>query len=607
MKRIALASVVLALAALGCGDDKARSLLPIDIVPAADVTGVANVHVVVTHGQGMTDQHVTWDRPAGETLKVAIYLPSSVEGAVSVSATAADASGAVVGVTGSQMATVSPGQVAAVVTLQLRRAEPGMGDAGMPADAAAGETGAPADAALVPDGGATEAGADAAPGDSAAPADTAPDLPVSLTWKPGEPLENDIVSRSFSPTVGIDGQGNALVAWSERSALKTRRYDVATKAWGDPKTVENKGSVGWVRLRMAANGYAVVVWGQAVGDVPMGDEGVWASSSRDGGNTWSPPKQVHRGPQYAEIVLAISRTGDARIAWEESMANMRTLWSARFDEGTGTWNDVAAVRPGEDTDYRYPKIAMDARGNGLLAWLQDDAQGEQSIWASSFQVGKALDAPALMDTHTGRADDPAVALMPDGSRGILVWGQSHPSGGDVMYRDWTPAGGFGSPTLMTTNPDWTGAHAVVMDHAATTTVTWSQPIASGKANVVVIRRLANQPWGAVEPLETSNQAAQRTDEYGYPAMGIDAIGNVHVTWARRMSATDPVTYSAVTRRYSGGLWQPEVTVGMKTGLRANDPEVAVSESGRAAISFYYYHPMGTQDPTAYTTFAALFQ
>jgi hypothetical protein len=90
-------------------------------------------------------------------------------------------------------------------------------------------------------------------------------------------------------------------------------------------------------------------------------------------------------------------------------------------------------------------------------------------------------------------------------------------------------------------------------------------------------------------------------------IGLDAIGTVHVAWARRMKTTEDNTYGAFTIRWSMGKWQPEQMIALKDGIRADDPGLAVGEDGHAAISFYYWDPAMTGDKDTYNTFAALYQ
>jgi hypothetical protein len=409
--------------------------------------------------------------------------------------------------------------------------------------------------------------------------------------------------------VAVDSKGNALVAWSESTSVKTRRYDAAAKTWGDTKTVESGGEVNSLSLGMGANGHATVVWNHYPrSEMPL-ESGPRASHSKDGGNTWSPPKLVHNGPMYHRAALAVSRDGHARMAWEESGMNINSLWSAHYNDSTGTWSDVALVKMGTDSYDRQPKIAMDAQGGGLLTWIQDEAM-QDSTFGTSFAANQPLKASQQLDNlTTDYTMSPAVAVTSDGSKGVAIW--IHHSSGAAGYELATAefaAGAWKAPEKFMTFPSFVSDPAVTIDQAATVTAVWSQPLTSGKVNLVSARRMAGQSWGAPAAIETANMSGGYTNEDPIPVMGLDSAGNVHVAWSRKLNADRmEFSFSIVTRRFSGGMWLPEQTLSMKPGLRASDPELAVGEDGRAAVAFTYYHPMGSMDPASYNTFAALFK
>ncbi|HXU83517.1 MAG TPA: hypothetical protein VN914_19125 [Polyangia bacterium] len=606
-----LARVVLLLALAGCGSSgKPRSLIPIDITVAPEVGTVSSVRIFVSQGTSFSnDQTLAWTAMAGQPMKVGMYVPDSVEGSIDVWVEGQDGSGTVIGRSSTQQATVHSGQTAAVVSLRIERVVPG--DGGVEPDAAPLPDGAqPPDTSVMPDASGDAVKPDAA-GDGPPPT---PDVPpmTGLTWTMPENLENDSLSRSRQPNVAIDGAGNALVAWSEGTAVRTRRWDAKAKAWGDAKMVVNQGDVNTVNLGMGANGHATVVWNYNPSTAMMGDQGLWASHSKDGGNTWSPPNHVHTGPMYARAALAVSRDGHARAAWEESAMNIDSLWSARYDDTTGTWADVAMVKVGNNPYDRYPKLAMDAQGGGLLVWLQGDAMDtNDSTWGSSFGANQALKPAQPLETFT--TDDtaaPAVAITSDGSKGVAIWIQKNSSGYDLFTADFT-GGAYKTPEKFMSFPSWVSDPAVALDQAGTLTAVWTQSLNSGKSNLVAARRLAGQPWGAPSPIETTNQAGGFTDEDPVARVKLDSAGNVFVAWSRKLKASLPMmedfSFGIVTRRFAGGMWQPEQALAMKTGLAASDPELAVSDDGRAAIGFVYFDPGMTGDADAYNMFALLYK
>jgi hypothetical protein len=185
--------------------------------------------------------------------------------------------------------------------------------------------------------------------------------------------------------------------------------------------------------------------------------------------------------------------------------------------------------------------------------------------------------------------------------------QRNSSAGYEIFSSDYVGGAWKPPLKVLASVSWVSAPVMVIDQTAAVTVAFTQPIASAKSNVVSVRRIEGQGWSAVTPLEFTNQAGQRTDEDPYPVIGLDGVGTVHVAWARKMKAMDQNTYGVFTTRYFMGKWQPEVMIGLKEGLRADDPRLSVGEDGHAIIGFYYYDPAQMGSPDAYNIFAALYQ
>jgi hypothetical protein len=610
-------SMVLGLALhAGCGGSSSRALLPVDIQPGP-VVGIKYVVVTVTEAAGdklVRSQQFDWSAGGAGPLRLGVYLPDGFSGQVAVQAEAFNGAAMRIGRSNRGTSPVVDGQLAPRVTLTLAPAT-GSGDGGADAgDGGAGSDGGgggdggppPGDGGLdAPgDGPAAEVGADLPP-----PGDANIDAPpvISASWKPGMDIEMDPLASSFTPDVAIDGAGNVLVAWREGAGVKLRRMDGATRAWGAVKTLEDRGTVDDIRVAVGAPGQALAVWFLRTADAPTGTRGIWASHSSDAGLTWSPPARIHDGPVYYELALAMGPGGGARVAWQESMNNINSLWCAYFDSGTRAFTGAAMVLGGSDADERYPRLAVDDIGRGLLTWVQDDSMGQDSVWGANF-LGPVLSSPQLLDSYTtDSAGEVDVAIAPVGGRGLAVWQQRNGStSADLWAAEWVSGQGW-QPPARVLNAAWVSSPAVAIDPAGNTTVAFTQPITGYKWNVIGLRRPAGGAWTAAAPLETTNQAAGRTDQDPVAHLAADAAGNVHAVWRRKTSATDDVA-SVIVRRFgaAAGAWEPEVVLGAVPMLKAYHPEIAVAPDGRAAASFYFLDPAQTANLASFNVYVALY-
>jgi hypothetical protein len=111
-------------------------------------------------------------------------------------------------------------------------------------------------------------------------------------------------------------------------------------------------------------------------------------------------------------------------------------------------------------------------------------------------------------------------------------------------------------------------------------------------------------WGPAIPLETTNMAPGRIDQFPWPRVAADAKGNVQVVWRRKL---DNTTFGVWARRYAvGGGWEPEQKLHSKPNLNAITGG-AVADNGLGMTAFVYINPPAGGDPDAYNIFAALYR
>jgi hypothetical protein len=606
------AAVVVMLGALiGCAGAEGQALIPVDIA-AGPLSTVKAVDVAASEtglmGREVRRQRYDWTAAAGAPLQVGLYLPDGFSGEVAVQARAYNGAGVPVGASNRVTLTATSGQRAAVVQLLLAPEAPAA-DGGADTRPDAGVPDGPRSDVPLPD-----APSDTAAPDGPAPDGPTPDGPAPRSWSPGENIEQDVLNSSYTPDVAIDGAGNVIVAWREGTGVKLRRHQGSTRAWGAIQTIEDRGTVDAVQVAMGSAGRALVVWYMNTAEVDATLQGLWARHSSDSGATWSSPVHVHTGPAYHDLALAMAAGGAARVAWEESSNNINSLWSAHFDPQDSSFTGVAMVKEGLDVNQRYPRVAIARNGDGLLAWVQDDEMGQDSIWAAEFS-GSTVRTPALLDSYTtDAAGEVDVAIAAEGGRALAVWQQRNGStSADLYYNEWSSGQGQGSAgwrgPMRILNAAWVSAPAVVIDRTGTSAaVAFTQPITGYRWNVIQTHWTASGGWATAQPLETTNQAEGLTTEDPAAHMGIDADGNIHAIWRRRISAMAP-TASVVVRRYTAATmaWQPEVILGEITDLKAYHPEIAVADEGRAAAAFYYLDPTSTGNAASFNVHIAFFR
>jgi hypothetical protein len=235
---------------------------------------------------------------------------------------------------------------------------------------------------------------------------------------------------SSRPRVGIDGAGNALVAWDQSDSSDTfpdgivaSRFDGA--AWSAPFPV-NDGTrySSWADLAVSAGGSAAVVWVQSTNPYDSGQSGggpsipnIWARVFD--GSSWGDPQRVgnadladYEGCERPAVVM--DAAGRAFAIWEEHRLAENRIVSARLDPAGPSWSTPATLAASATfTDHlSFPSIATDGSGNAFAVWQSDvpggsDAHGvaarfdaASGAWAAAepFETGGDVsDAIAAMD------------------------------------------------------------------------------------------------------------------------------------------------------------------------------------------------------------------
>ena len=183
------------------------------------------------------------------------------------------------------------------------------------------------------------------------------------SWEPAQRLG----SAAFAPgpQVALDRAGNATVAWAGQ-----REVQVSTRAasggWQPPIPVEAPGSdPDGVRLVMAPDGRAVVVWSQFVRPVRR----IMAAVRAAGSLVWGPSEALS-GPSYFghSADVALGRTGKAAAIWIRSEDTGFVSVEASVFGLRGNWGPPVQL---QRRPAIYPlQVDADRAGNIVALWLR---------------------------------------------------------------------------------------------------------------------------------------------------------------------------------------------------------------------------------------------
>jgi hypothetical protein len=341
----------------------------------------------------------------------------------------------------------------------------------------------------------------------------------------------------IEPRVSMDPDGHAMVAATGQfgNGMQTVviRFDPQS-GW----TSQELAPLGCNYIpAMTTGGNAIVYWVEYTPAFPTPVSEVWARTY-DVVTGWGAEELV--GPSggwalYSSI--AASPDGTAVLVWEEYDGTRTEVLSAHFNGDS--WIGPLAMDPpdgynaGNTGTYLGPPAAMDAQGNGLTVWLQEEEAylgGQMTragVWARRYVSGVGWQAPVKLDTvFSTQARNPSIAMSDDGSA-IVTWDEPDSTAVNlnptrIWTNRYTPAGGWGGPVphnvgmFSQSGMDAEGnVHLVYMDFTYTSNAVysvWSMQFKNATG------------WGqAVEIDGTWTKAA-------YHSIAISAGGTVTSVW-----------------------------------------------------------------------------
>ncbi|MEZ5650126.1 MAG: DUF4347 domain-containing protein [Burkholderiaceae bacterium] len=248
-------------------------------------------------------------------------------------------------------------------------------------------------------------------------------------WAPMLAAGADIMIYGCDLASGTDGRA-LMTDLASLSGADVAASDDRTGAGGDWQLEVATGAIGTSALSSDWQGTLDLV--PASGDTLVNDTG--------GGN--------HMTPSSAGQVAT---NGDNTVVvWENNGRIRYRVFGDGFDTGQLQIGNGGGSKAA-------PAVAMNAGGEFVIVWTDDDTGGNTSVFAARFdalgnvQTSAATDANGVQRVNTATSDDSReadVALRDDGSF-LVVWTQTHWLAGthDVHYRLFD-SGGTGAAAIM---------------------------------------------------------------------------------------------------------------------------------------------------------------
>jgi hypothetical protein len=181
-------------------------------------------------------------------------------------------------------------------------------------------------------------------------------------WTQARTLMSLGTDVSGSPLLAIDARGDALMAWIANQHLRAS-YRTAGGQWQQPKTVSRPGeAAAYPQIGLDDQGRSLVLW-NASRRLSTAYQFRLELSSRGRTGVWSRPKIICACGAVA--ALAMNASGHALVVWSPKAG----LW-AKTRSPSGRWSAAQRISS-LGTGLAYMPLALNARGDAVVAWLED--------------------------------------------------------------------------------------------------------------------------------------------------------------------------------------------------------------------------------------------
>jgi hypothetical protein len=358
--------------------------------------------------------------------------------------------------------------------------------------------------------------------------------------------------QAVFPTVAADRSGDVVVAWyrirrgGDQAVVRTSGN--GGRSWGRQQVLGpavlaiSDNPPAPIRAAVAANGTAVVTWGQA----HAGGERIVAAMGARGAR-FGRPRVLSGAARFAfDPDVAIDATGRAAVVWVTLTAVQRSLLL-----GGGRVSGPRIVATAVSPDL--PSVASDPAGDLLFAWTATTPQPppRTPAFAARESARGAVIAPQRLAPDG--TDLPLAAMAPNG-RGTVAWAQSTGVAQPVIKAASAAWGRrFGTAQQLSSigreailGGGASGSRGIGVDDAGHVNVIWVEdPQFGSGVSLVRVATSTNGRFGRPRTLQRMTGA----NTFERPAIGVAPVGCAIATWTELTGSGSSFVWGADSSRY----------------------------------------------------------
>ncbi len=416
---------------------------------------------------------------------------------------------------------------------------------------------------------------------------SAPAPDTSRSWRGPQRLETNLLADSYYPQVAVDDQGRALVVWFR---LLSGYGDIWAKVyqpgagWQPEGTIESLDGDARYPVVAVSGSTFFMAWEHLL----PGSVSVIYVSRYIPGSGWDGPLKISTGTTGASMpAVAVDGRGNALVAWTQlNASNFYEVQASRFNAASGYWDVPTLLGASPALDNYNPRVAMDPSGNGVVAWNRtpDITNGPGAICAVSYKAGTGWQIPAsipsLQAGVEGADDAYGCSLAMSSAGAVLGWAESVSATGYRPFaRIWKPSSGTWSAAATITNATLEGSSPeVAIDGQGKAYAAWVQNSGGAWNDLCVSSTSTTGAWTAVaQPLDNLSGGI------AYLALNVNPSGFGVVTWQQ---ISGPVASIFASNLSPTGEWGASRLLETDDTGPAYAPAVHVSTGGSAMATWY---------------------
>ena len=362
-----------------------------------------------------------------------------------------------------------------------------------------------------------------------------------LAFQEGEEFQvnTHVEGRQVNPIIAMNKKGNFVIIWDSSGqdgsaeGIFAQRFNKKGKAIGSEFQVNTytRSSYPKAAGAMDEKGNFVVAWTGYDGQA----NGIFAQRFNRKGKAIGPEFQVNTYPSssYPGPSVAMDRRGNFVIAWTGGDGQSAGVFAQRFNRrGEAVGFEFPVNTYTYDNQY-YPSVAMDKKGNFVITWESWYQDGSYSgISAQRFnKSGKAIGSEFQVNTFTDYIQErPAVAMDKKGNF-IIAWmsdGQDGSNFGIFAQRFNKKGKAIGPEFQVNTYFDHAqGSPAVAMDEKGNFVIVWDSLGQDGYGGGI-FAQMYDRKGAAIGPEFQVNTYYE--SHQGFPAIAMDKRGNFVIAW-----------------------------------------------------------------------------